>query len=138
MLTLKECQDLAINRGGKCLSTEYINTITHMQWKCKEESHPSWPATFKNIKKGRWCPFCARNVKLTLKECQEFAISKGCECLSTEYINARVYMEWKCEENHTWSATFDAVKNGGNWCLICSGNAKLTLEECQQLAISRG
>jgi hypothetical protein len=57
MLTLKECQDLAINRGGKCLSTEYINTITHMQWKCKEESHPSWPATFKNIKKGRCAHF---------------------------------------------------------------------------------
>ena len=138
MLSLKECQDFAISKGGKCLSTEYINQGIHMEWKCKEESHPSWPATFKNIKKGRWCPFCARNVKLTLKECQEFAISRGGECLSTEYINARTSMEWKCEENHTWPATFDCVKNGGNWCPTCARNAKLTLEECQKFAISRG
>lgn len=37
MLSLKECQDLAISRGGKCL------------WKCKKESHRSWPATLSAI-----------------------------------------------------------------------------------------
>ncbi len=39
MLTLKECQDLAISRGGECLSTEYINQGTSMQWKCKKKSY---------------------------------------------------------------------------------------------------
>ena len=111
-----------------------------MEWKCNEEGHKPWSATFKNIKKGKWCPHCAGNVKLTLKECQEFAISRGGKCLSTEYINARTYMEWKCkEESHKpWWACFDLVKNGGNWCPTCAGNDKLTLEECQELAISRG
>lgn len=39
MLSLKECQDLAISRGGKCLSTEYINNQTHMEWKCEKKSY---------------------------------------------------------------------------------------------------
>jgi hypothetical protein len=36
MLTLKECQDLVNDRQGLCLSTEYINQGTSMQWKCKK------------------------------------------------------------------------------------------------------
>lgn len=60
MLSLKECQDLAISRGGECLSKEYINAKTNMQWKCKENH--TWPATFKNIKKGSWCPFCGIEI----------------------------------------------------------------------------
>jgi hypothetical protein len=140
MLILKECQDLAISKGGKCLSTEYINTQTYMEWKCKEENHPSWPATFNNVKKGKWCPHCAGNNKLTLEECQELAISRDGKCLSTEYINAHISMEWKCkEESHPpWSATFSSVKYANSWCPTCAGKAKLTLEECQDLAISKG
>ena len=140
MLSLKECQELAISRGGKCLSTEYINQGIHMEWKCKEEEHKPWPATFKNIKKGRWCPHCARNVKLSLEECQELAISRGGKCLSTEYINAQTYIEWKCKEEYhkPWFATFNKIKNQQTWCPTCAGNDKLTLEECQELAISRG
>ena len=135
---LKECHKLANDRQGLCLSTEYIKQNTSMQWKCKEESHMPWFATFTKIKNGgTWCPFCAKNVKLTLKECQDFAISREGECLSTEYINARTSMQWKCKENHTWWAWFDTVKNGGSWCLICSGNAKLSLKECQELANDR-
>jgi len=135
MLTLKECQDLAISKGGECLSKEYINVKTNMQWKCKEKH--TWPATFKNIKKGTWCPTCAGKAKLTLEECQELAISRDGKCLSTEYINALISMEWKCNEGHTWLANFKSVKNANSWCPNCAGKAKLTLEECQELAISR-
>ena len=62
MLTLKECQDLAISKGGKCLSTEYINALISMEWKCKEETHPSWLANFKSVKNSNtWCPYCSKS-----------------------------------------------------------------------------
>ena len=138
-LTLEECQDLAISRGGKCLSTEYINTQTSMEWKCKEESHQSWFATFGSVKNANtWCLTCAGKNKLTLKECQFLAISRGGKCLSTEYINTHTYMEWKCKEDHTWFAIFNSVKDCCTWCPTCAGYAKLTLQECQELAISKG
>ena len=31
MLTLKECQDLAISRDGKCLSTKYVGALIFME-----------------------------------------------------------------------------------------------------------
>ena len=140
-LTLEECQELAISRGGKCLSTEYKNKDTRMEWKCKEESHPSWFATFGSVKNSNtWCLICSGNAKLSLEECQELAISRGGKCLSTEYINAQTYIEWKCKEEYhkPWFATFNKIKNQQTWCPTCAGNEKLTLEECQELAISRG
>ena len=123
MLTLKKSQDLAISKGGKCLSTKYINAKTNMEWKCKEETHPSWLATFKNVKNSNsWCPTCAIKNKSTLEECQELAISRGGKCLSTKYINANISMEWKCkEETHpSWLATFSSLKNSKTWCPYCS------------------
>jgi hypothetical protein len=135
-LSLEECQKLAISRGGECLSTEYINSETNMQWKCKE-GH-TWFAKFGNVKNGgSWCHTCSGNEKLTLEECQELAISRGGECLSTEYINAHTHMQWKCKENHTWIANINNVKHANTWCPTCSGHNKLSLEECQKLAISR-
>jgi hypothetical protein len=137
MLTLKECQDLAISKGGECLSKEYINIKTKMQWKCKENH--TWFANFKNIKyQDTWCLKCSGKAKLTLKECQDLAISKGGKCLSEEYIGNNYHMEWRCEKNHIWFSSFSTLKNHNSWCPICSGNSKLTLKECKDCAISKG
>ena len=57
-LTIEEMQEIAESREGKCLSKEYINTRTKLQWKCKE-GH-IWLALSCNIKKGSWCPICSR------------------------------------------------------------------------------
>ena len=73
-----------------------------MEWKCKEESHLPWLATFSSVKNGgSWCYFCSGNAKLSLTECQELANSRGGECLSTEYIKVSISMKWKCKEGHT-------------------------------------
>lgn len=32
--TLEEMRALAAARGGRCLSTEYVNTSTHLLWEC--------------------------------------------------------------------------------------------------------
>ena len=39
-----ECKFKAIENGGTCLSTEYINNITNMEWEC-EHGH-NWSATW--------------------------------------------------------------------------------------------
>lgn len=56
--SLKECQEVAVERGGKCLSEEYINSNTMMLWECKEGHQ--WKARFNNIKNQKqWCPYCS-------------------------------------------------------------------------------
>jgi hypothetical protein len=118
--TIEECQRLADSKDGECLSTEYINANTSMTWRCSEGHQ--WDATFSNIKNnGTWCGQCYGNVKLTLEECQQFAIKKGGECLSTEYKNKETNMKWRCDKGHEWDTTFGNIKNHGTWCSKCSG-----------------
>lgn len=34
-ITIDTLKELAISRGGKCLSTEYINSQTPVEWECE-------------------------------------------------------------------------------------------------------
>jgi hypothetical protein len=58
---LREVQLIARNRGGKCLSDNYVSARTKLPWECAQEHR--WEATPDNIKRGRWCPKCARMRK---------------------------------------------------------------------------
>lgn len=55
-LTIDEMRSLAISRGGKCLSTEYINSWTKLRWQCAL-GHV-WEATPSHVKHTTWCPAC--------------------------------------------------------------------------------
>jgi hypothetical protein len=137
-LTLLDCQNIAVERGGKCLSEEYNGNKEKMKWSCKEEH--IWSACFNHIKNNKsWCPDCSGNKKLTIEECQLFAKNKGGECLSEEYIKHEEKMKWKCKEGHIWYAHFSNIKNNKTWCVECSyNNKKLTIEECQLFAKNKG
>ena len=63
-----------------------------------------------------------RLYRLTLKECQELAESKGGKCLSTEYKSNKTKLVWQCSEKHEWNNSFSHIKNGGHWCPRCSGS----------------
>ena len=44
---LEECKEIAISRGGLCLSDKYKNNSTYMKWKCSTEEHDSWMVLMK-------------------------------------------------------------------------------------------
>lgn len=75
---------------------------------------------------------------------RDAARSKGGECLSTEYLNAKAPMSWRCSSGHEWEACFDAVRNSGNWCPKCANltrgmhNKTRTIDSARKLAESRG
>ena len=56
--TITGMQEIAESRGGRCLSTTYVNSHTHLLFKCGNPNHPPWKATPSNIRRGRWCPVC--------------------------------------------------------------------------------
>jgi hypothetical protein len=56
--TLKQMQEIAEQRKGKCLSGEYKNNKIKLLWKC-EKGH-QWQATPHKILLGQWCPMCSR------------------------------------------------------------------------------
>ncbi len=60
-LTIEEMQRIAQERGGECLSTEYIDGKTKLKWQCKVGHE--WEARPNNVKHGTWCPTCAKNKR---------------------------------------------------------------------------
>lgn len=55
--TIEEMRQVAAQRGGKCLSVEYVNTQTKLRWRCREGHE--WSAKPGNIIHAKsWCPVC--------------------------------------------------------------------------------
>ena len=133
--TLEQMQQMAESRGGSCLSESYRNTATKLEWRC--QTGHEWSATPLQIKKGHWCPFCARVARLTLHELHRIAVQKAGQCLSLEYLSSSKPLRWKCAVGHEWLARPSSVKTG-SWCPVCAHNQRLKLEEMQEIAKQRG
>ncbi|MEK6938343.1 MAG: hypothetical protein AABX04_04835 [Nanoarchaeota archaeon] len=261
---ISQMQQIALARGGECLSKEYTNAHSKLTWMCKEKH--IWKATPNKIQQGRWCPICSvgisericskifedlfgkkldkdkpkwlvnekgnrmeldgyskqwgiafeyqgeqhykqtrffhqkrtleeqkRDDELKLKLCKEHDIilvripykikfdklkefiikeclsngifvpnrnskknyneldiyspnkikemeklanSRNGKMLSNNYINNSTKLEWQCENNHTWLAAPNNIRNG-YWCPYCAGRGK-TIEDMEKIAISRG
>ena len=58
--TIEKFKQLAKERSGECLSSEYINRNTPLLWRCKE-SH-EWRSKPSEILSGCWCPQCATGL----------------------------------------------------------------------------
>ena len=114
---LKEIQEIAVSKRGKCLAKQYINTISKLEF-CCDKGH-KWKAAPKSIKEGTWCPECYLNKEGHYKEINEIINLKGGKCLSGEYINAHTPLKFQCSLGHQWKSKPNAIKMG-NWCPICS------------------
>jgi len=139
--SIEDMKELAREKGGNCISENYINSQTKLKWQCKE-GHV-WEAKPNSISMGEWCPYCSKNVKLTIEEMQSLAQERGGECLSTEYINIKTKLKWRCEKGHEWEATPRVINYDGCWCPKCgmakrAENAKLSIYHMQGKAKLRG
>ena len=130
---LKEMQEIAESKGGRCLSKVYVSAHAKLEWECKE-GH-TWFAIPSNVKRGTWCPKC-RNRKGNIPEMQKLAELKGGRCLSKVYVGAHTKLKWECNEGHTWLATPGNIKRG-IWCPKCR-NRKRNIPEMQKLAELKG
>lgn len=143
-LTIEDCQKSAAERGGKCLSTQYKNTRTHMLWECSD-GH-LWEATYGKIREGRWCPVCDKKkvldengfcINIDLDYCCKVAASYDFICLSTKYVNGNNQMCWKCPNDHLTNASFSYMLSNNFVCNKCK-NSWPSLEEISEHAKSMG
>ncbi len=55
----KKAQKVALERGGKLLSAEYINSYTTLKWKC-DICNSIWKSSYENVvNKKSWCQNCS-------------------------------------------------------------------------------
>jgi hypothetical protein len=134
-LTIEQMKEMAKSRGGRCLSKCYRNSASKLHWRCS--AGHEWDAAPLQIKRGHWCPYCARVAPLTLHLLQRIAAKKGGCCLSLAYVNSSHPVRWRCAAGHEWLARAHSIR-AGNWCAVCAHNQRLRLEEMRQIARERG
>jgi hypothetical protein len=137
---LERVKNIAKERGGKCLSNEYITGLTKIKFKCGE-GHV-WLMASKYIKAGQWCPKCgikrrAEKRRSPIGIFKKHAERKGGQLLSKEYINGNTKLLWQCAKGHQWSATGMMVIHANSWCPHCKGMYK-NITDMQVLAKKRG
>jgi hypothetical protein len=50
-LTIEHMHAMAKSRGGRCLSNNYINSISKLKWECN--NNHIWEAVYGNIQQGQ-------------------------------------------------------------------------------------
>ena len=115
--SLHAMRDLAISRGGVCLSAEYLGSKVKLRWECTLGHR--WQAAPSYVIQGTWCPVCARSQRLGLPLFQELAANRGGMCLSGTYVNERTALHWRCADGHEWKASPEKIKRG-SWCPACA------------------
>lgn len=113
-------QKIAKQRGGKLLSTEYLNDQQKLLWECSKGHQ--WQTTYHAIRSGTWCRVCATEEKakqqqLGISYAYNLARKFGGRCLSDEYISTTSPLKWQCKQGHVWESKLVNVKKA--WCSAC-------------------
>ena len=141
--TIEDMQQIALDQGGWCLSTRYINNHTELWWQCAK-GH-IWDAVPSSIQQGSWCPVCGGSKRLTIEDMHKLAKKRKGKCLSIRYSNAYKKLKWQCAKGHIWKATSGSVRHG-SWCPVCNEIEKtkritahrLTIVEFNKIAKQHG
>ncbi|RGB40859.1 hypothetical protein C1646_752838 [Rhizophagus diaphanus] len=104
-LALDNAFAIAKERGGTCVSTEYINASTPVRWKF--------------------------NRPLTIENAKQLACNRNGICLSKYFTNSHSALLWECAKGHLWTASFSSVKHSNSWCPFCSKYKREKL--CQEI-----
>ncbi len=139
---LEIARSLASQKGGECLTDQYMGSQSQMTWRCANGHE--WQGTYSNIvNRGKWCPWCAGNKvdsATQLVRAQQVSQSHGGELLTPAYTGNKVPMRWRCSEGHEWNASFGTVVGRGAWCGRCRGSqreAHEQLAKAQEIAASK-
>jgi len=114
-LTLAAVQTICAKRGGRCLSLEFKNVLTPMDFECADGHR--WTTQWRNIGyHDSWCPTCSR-TRGGMERLLGIAAQHGGECLSDVYRGGEVRYTWRCEVGHEFrSRTYEARRE---WCTQC-------------------
>jgi hypothetical protein len=117
------------------LTKKYVNSRIKLDYVCSNGHEHS--IKWNHWQRGDRCPYCSGNAKLTLDEIKFSFENAGYTLLSTEYINSKTKLDYRCPKGHEHSMTW------GNWytgnrCYTCFGSLKPTIEQVRNSFDSEG
>lgn len=123
--------EIAHNKNGVCLSTNYKNSKTKLKFKCKN-NHKFTLESASVINKS-WCRKCYYNEQheKTDKKIKEVVESKGGKILKIIKDKKHKKVKIKCKNKHTWTVRAVCITHYNYWCDKCKINK--TEEFCKNL-----
>lgn len=119
---LERMQAIAKERGGRLMSTCYVDVHSHLEWKCR--CGYRWAASAGNVARGKWCPKCAGRRK-DMAYVAGIARRQRCDCLSTKYEGMHQRMRWRCRTcRHVWKSSLANLRSG-HACPSCAVQRQL-------------
>lgn len=133
--SIDEMKQIALSRGGQCLSVLYENRRTLLEWRCS--AGHTWSAPAAAILAGKWCLHCSLVEKYTIEDLRQLARERGGKCNSSYYANLQQRIAWECAKGHTWRASTASILRE-TWCPVCAKNQRLEIAEMRRIAESHG
>ena len=143
--TIEEVKQSFFEKGYTLLSSQYINSKAHLEYKCP--SGHMGKIRFGDFVRGQGCKKCfdIKNCdrrKKPFEEVKQAFTERGYELLSSEYKSNKTHLEYKCHEGHLAKITFNCFSKGKG-CRKCAdikhGNrCRKPFEEVKQVFTDRG
>ncbi|WP_423383604.1 hypothetical protein [Burkholderia sp. LMG 32019] len=118
---LERLQDLAAQRGGRCLSERFEGSATKHRFECANGHR--WDALAGALLySGNWCRRCMYDHRRSsdgLVRLHAAAQTRGGRCLADRYDGVLAQYVFECAEGHQWQAAGGRVLRG-SWCRQCA------------------
>ena len=104
-------------RGLILESTEYINSRTKLQYRCKKRGHRH-SMDWRHFQRGVGCKFCNVEKQANAKRFnidfvrEQYYKRKGFKLLSTVYIDSSTKLDYECKNGHRHSMDWDHFQKG--------------------------
>lgn len=116
-LTIEHMRTTAAERGGRCLSREYVHCKVRLRWRCARGHE--WMALPCTVRQGSWCAICSHSARGTLDGMRALAVERGGRLVSRAWDNHQMPLQFECARGHRFSLLGAAVKSGA-WCPRCA------------------
>jgi len=124
-LTIENCQKVAEERGGKCISEKYVSNRDNLTWECSEGHR--WQAPYSRVGTGgkTWCPVCSEKTRgasqrLTIDHVRAKLEGYGLELISTEYKNIHQKLKVRCVCGEIWEIKYGDLRDQFRTCRDCA------------------
>jgi hypothetical protein len=124
-------------RNGVLIEGDPGSSSEYLTIQCAE-NHKPFKKRPKRIIDGYWCKECDAQDKRNAEfdRCSAYAKSKAGELLSSEYVNAKSLLDWRCGNcGYEWPASQDSVLNQNTWCPECGGSRPLGEAEIKAIVM---
>ena len=123
----KSIKELVEEKNGVCLSTNYVDRLDPMRFKCEIAEHPVFEKTPADVRRDVWCNECAHNAPQSTDSINEEFKPYGI-FLVNEYVpGSHTVQTFSCDAGHIIERQLDNMRRTikiGKGCIACDNVAR--------------